>query len=229
MDPSLLDRPPSGQDFTGVIHGQMHTFPSARRLSWSAVVEALDSTERFAAIVVGDMTGLSWRDVTRLAGEWRLHSDLPSGDDAHRLAFLVHRFGEAIELDLWVKGIDLAQEWRSRRWRRLLALIDRLPAHSYYGEALYGDDEYLEAMLGDDDRKPSLPPLHMETSELQMLRVVAERLDKVAATIIASVGGKPKKIEPLPRPVTGVQRVKWKRSRQAQQDLEAKLWPNGDG
>jgi hypothetical protein len=67
---------------------------------------------------------------------------------------------------------DVGTLWRSRRWRRLLNLIDKLPRNTHYHQAVLADPEHL-AMLdrvrakGDPGPAP-LPPLATWSAEVDM-------------------------------------------------------------
>lgn len=134
------------------------------------------------------------------------------------------RFGGAIEADLAERyGEDLSRLWRARRWRRLLVLIDGLPAWSRFGAAFADDDEYAEAALSrDGERKPSPPSLAYWDPILDVLNDIR---DRIADNLAAATGGKVR-IPPRERPMTALDRAREGQARQRQLTLVKRLLPN---
>lgn len=130
------------------------------------------------------------------------------------------RYGEAIERDLprEYPGEDLAACWRSRRWRRLLNLIDGLPVHSAYREAAALDEELAEE-FADEPRGEYRPSITEWSSTNQLLAAVFDRLGEVVYVLAASNGGKPKMPDGWPRPETATDRVMRRRQRRDYDDL----------
>lgn len=116
-----------------------------------------------------------------------------------------------------MRGIDLAQLWRSRRWRLLLNLIDRLPRESHYVEAMLDDEQYALLVA---DMPLSEPERRMRewTPELEALATVADRLVDVIDVLSIANGGKASELRRSIRPVTAIERV---RNRQRQRKHEA--------
>lgn len=108
-------------------------------------------------------------------------------------------------------GVDLATAWRSRRWRRLLNLIDGLPAASHKGEAMAQDDELaqdqareLSGQLGEPTRS-----LTEWTTETELLTLLVDLLGEHLA-FTAAVNSTDHKVhhpKPLPRPVRAIDRA----------------------
>lgn len=122
--------------------------------------------------------------------------------------------------------LDLATEWRSRRWRRLLSLIDRLPRDSAYVEALSNDEEFAALFPADDT--PGQPVRRMAdwSPAVEMLTVIVDRLGEVVQAIAALGGVKPRKLPRAPRPVTAAERLAARRRREGHQSLVARVLPN---
>lgn len=137
---------------------------------------------------------------------------------------MIARYGDAIEYDLAVRGIDLAREWRSRRWRRLLNLIDHLPRDSAYVEALSDDEEMAERMLGQADRAPRRRMSEFSV-EVELLSVIADRQAEIINALIARRGVKPARIKWQPRPETALERVRRRKRRRQHEALVAKVLP----
>lgn len=123
--------------------------------------------------------------------------------------------------------MDLAREWRSRRWRRLLNFIDGLPRHSAFIEALADDEEYAAMVVeaGWPERSPH-PRLSEYTPEREALDAVVDRLGEVVSAVIAAAGVRPPKIKPQPRPRTAVDRLRARKRRLDHESLVAKLLPH---
>jgi hypothetical protein len=113
-----------------------------------------------------------------------------------------------VERDLAWRGIDLGTEWRTRRWRKLLNLIDGLPRDSAYAEAQSLDEDLAkELMKHPEPERKDGPAFRMRehSAELEMLMRIFDRLGEVIQAQVASAGGKPPKIKPIPRPVTALE------------------------
>lgn len=80
--------------------------------------------------------------------------------------------------------------WRARRFRRLLNLIDHLPRHTYYSQAVLNDPEHM-AMLervkeqGDPGPAP-LPPLATWSPEVDMGATINDSLQQLLDAIVRS-------------------------------------------
>jgi hypothetical protein len=123
--------------------------------------------------------------------------------------------------------IDLATEWRSRRWRRLLNLIDHLPRNSHYYQAISDDELFAEQVLDADTPSSQGTRLMTEwTPETEMLTNIYDRLGEQIAVALA-VGGakKPARPKPMVRPKTAMDRVKRKRRERESAALKSKLLP----
>jgi hypothetical protein len=124
--------------------------------------------------------------------------------------------------------LDLADEWKSRRWRRLLNMIDQLPRDSFMQEAMADDEALAEHMLA---QAPSERPPARRWSEygiqVELLAGIYDRLAEVPNAIAAANGAKPRKVKPYPRPVTAIERVRERRARQKHRSIVARLLPNG--
>ncbi len=136
---------------------------------------------------------------------------------------MIARYGRAIEYDLAGLGMDLAIEWRRRRWRRLLSIIDRLPRTSAYVEALANDEDLArqvtERERGQPEQKRPSRRMSEWSPDVELLSVIANRLGDVVQAIVVSAGGKPHKVPPMPHPVTAFDRVRRRRTVQRHRSL----------
>lgn len=118
-------------------------------------------------------------------------------------------------------------EWRRRRWRRLLNLIEFLPRDSAYIEALSNDEEIAQQLL--DKQIPERPPqrrMSEYSAVVEVLSLVADRIAELIGTVAASRGIKPRRIQPAPRPVTALERLRKRRRRIRHRSLVSKLLPH---
>lgn len=117
--------------------------------------------------------------------------------------------------------------WRSRRWRRLRNLIEGLPRNSAYVEAVAADEE-LAASL------PDAPGEVVErwsdwSPERETLVIIADRVGQLLQAQVASGGGRPPRVAPLPRPTTASAKVRQARRMQQHQRLVSQLLPHKAG
>lgn len=100
-----------------------------------------------------------------------------------------------MDLDDWFRGL--------RDWQTLMDLVHELPRGSHYRAALADDDELAEAILDlGEPEPPAHPPLEGWTNELEALTGIQDLLKAIA------MRGSEKTPKPLPRPQTGMDRVK---------------------
>jgi hypothetical protein len=112
--------------------------------------------------------------------------------------------------------IDLGTEWRERRWRRLLNLIDELPGTSRTRVAMM-EDEDLARSAADEawaNRKNKAEPIEEPPPSLRdwspQMDVMAGQFDRIGqaiASIYAARGIRPPKLKPMKRPETAFERL----------------------
>jgi len=80
--------------------------------------------------------------------------------------------------------------------------------------AMANDEELAEEIVKRDDGKKHLPKRRLSefTPEVEVLSTLADRMVELINVNVASRGGKPRKVPPMPRPVTAVQKVKRRRA-----------------
>lgn len=124
--------------------------------------------------------------------------------------------------------------WQSRRWARLLELIDRLPRDSRYTQAVSLDEEYA-AMLVEKfgvNPKPSPPPMSEYSFEYEALLNITDQLQ---AIYIAFLGANSKKgsqvpqMKPAARPETAFEKAKHRSNQAVYERLESMLFPRRQG
>lgn len=147
---------------------------------------------------------------------------------SRRLAYLLERYGKAIEADLAFRGVDLAQLWRQRRWRFLLNLIDHLPRDSAFIEALAEDDELADRNVArPDNGRRRTPPISEFTPDVELLAAVYDRLGNLITVVAATAGSKrPPKPKPWPRPVTAIERARHRRAKAEFDEIVALVTPH---
>lgn len=121
----------------------------------------------------------------------------------------------------------MAEEWRSRRWRRLLNVIDGLRRTSHFVQAISDDDEYADMLATQPPERSRGPQLLDYSPEREALDMVVDRLGEVLQTLVAVNGGKPPKIRPVRRPDTAADRAGRKRAFLKHQSIVARMLPNG--
>ena len=212
-------------------HGEEVTLPDPRHMGYQQVLAALQAEH--VPGTPGDLP--EWKRAL-VFDRWRASWELPTFDEAHRLAYLVDHYRAAISQDLAIHaGMDLGDLWRDRRWLKLLDIIDRLPGHSQFSVAMAMDEEYAEMLArsvlerGDDGPKSDAPHLSTWSPEVAALYGVWDAVRRLESAVFASQGGKVKEPEPLPRPVTALQkamkRAEYQRRKAAHEALVARVLP----
>lgn len=147
-----------------------------------------------------------------------------------RLVWLIGRYGEAIEYDLHATfTLDLLDFFRHKySWRKLEALLSRLPSGSAFWAAKADDDEAAAAWLaqsGDRPQRPVGPDLQEMSYTNQLLLDICDiqsvLVNRIEALLSAYGGGKPSRVIPALRPETGIARARRKREETAIADLVA--------
>lgn len=129
-------------------------------------------------------------------------------------------------------GLDLATEWRSRRWRRLLNIIDRLPRTSAYVEAMIADEQLAEQLIDDkseDERQKPSRRMSDWSVEVELLTYIFDRLGELTQAVAALGGAKPRQPQRAPYPATAMQRVRERRRKQRHLELVARVLPHRAG
>jgi hypothetical protein len=127
-----------------------------------------------------------------------------------------------------VRGLDLAQLWRRRRWRFLLNIIDRLPRDSHFVEAQAADEQFAEAVLAMPPASvPTTPRWSEWTPERQALADIVDRLGDVVTAVLRAGGAKHvPSIPRYPRPVTAADRLRDKRRIEQHYRIVAMVLPD---
>lgn len=172
---------------------------------------------------------------------WCAAWDLPEFVHARRLAYLVDKYRDAIANDLTVyTHQDLGELWRSRRWGKLLNLIDRLPAYGWYNATVSDDEEHAKMMAesyaarrqAGDEPETKGPSLVGWTPEVAVLHTVADGVRRVEHAVFAAQHGKKAGAppEPLARPQTALERAmkraEYERRKKAHESLVARVLPH---
>lgn len=125
--------------------------------------------------------------------------------------------------------LDLAVEWRRRRWRRLLNIIDHLPRHSLFIEAVTQDEAIAEQLLDNPpkDQPASKPTRRMSewSPVVELLTVAVNRLAELTQAVAAIGGAKPRKITPAPFPETVLEKLRKRRRDRNHRALVALVLP----
>lgn len=149
---------------------------------------------------------------------WRAAYDLPEIDAAIRLAYVVDHYHDALVTDLQThRHVDLETLWLERKWGRLLGLIDRLPSHTWYAQAVSEDQEHTallakqmaEAEVNGDEKERPSPPIHTWSPEVSILTDIFDAVMGLTH-ITKAINSKqePPAPEPAPRPNANLSRAK---------------------
>jgi hypothetical protein len=130
----------------------------------------------------------------------------------------------AIEADLAFRGFDLGHLFRTKQWRKLLNLIDHLPRHSFFAEALLLDEELAEASI-----ESEVAPVqrHSEWSaDHEVLVAMFEQLQQLVHILLKVNGGKPGQFRPWPRPPSMADEARHHRLRMRHESLVRRVLPD---
>jgi hypothetical protein len=129
---------------------------------------------------------------------------------------------------------DLGALWRSRRWRKLLNLIDHLPQNTWFQQALSEDVDHAVMLLkARDEAKrrgepppPSGPGLKTWSPEVEVMTRVLDAVNGVGYNVLIAAGGKPKKPKAAPRPPTAMERAKLRYRQERHDILKRRMLPH---
>ncbi len=170
-------------------------------------------------------------EAAKLADAMRWHWGLvnpPADGGMARVVSEIHRYGDAIEFDLAVLGIDMAQWVRDpdhHSWAKFVRFLAKLPAGGHYAAALALDVELAEAVADQAARdkaagKPEVPPRpsligwDSAASDRATMKDSLRRLEHAiwgASPKFKGRGGKPP--QPAARPRTAGEMVEARRRR----------------
>lgn len=196
------------------VNGEIYEMPNPLDM---APLQIVDSLQRGYVSVW--MRGVPiWKQRT-LFEAWVARHDLPDASGARRLYYLMDRYTDAIAYDLQAHlHLDLGVLWRGRRWRTLLAYIDRLPHHSYFAEAVSLDEDHArmlaeaEADLPDGEKATKqTPPLRTWTTEVAVLTKILDairHLDYVTVAANSGRGNAGTPPEPSPVPASAFDKAR---------------------
>ncbi|GAA4852404.1 hypothetical protein [Saccharopolyspora rosea] len=129
-------------------------------------------------------------------------------------------------------GLDIRDFFTGRQpWPRLLRLVEQLPRTSRVQAALAADEQRAEALLDlavDDEEQEARPPLETWSQEAELLAHIADLLAHLRADYaqVNSKNHRRRNPQPVPRPETGVERVRRRRERRQHRDLATALLPD---
>lgn len=118
-------------------------------------------------------------------------------------------------------------EWRRRRWRRLLNVIDQLPRASLYIEAVTQDEAVAEQMLDNPPKnetsKKPVRRMSEWTPAVELLTVAVNRLTELTQAVAALGGAKPRKIQQAPYPESVLEKLRRRRADKQHKLLVAQI------
>jgi hypothetical protein len=92
------------------------------------------------------------------------------------------------------------------------------------------EDEVLAEHLLSMPEPESKPPARRWsefTPDVELLSGVVDRIAEVVNAIAAANGAKPRKVKPMPRPVTAFERVRERKAKKKHRSVVARVLPNG--
>lgn len=235
MDVDLLDAEVGGP--MGVLHrGEIFTLPAATDMHWAHVANAATGVWNFLSQCWPAGRRASYLDLCVVQEAWRKHNGLPGPDQCQRLVYMVDRYRKGIEYDLQNHlRLSLGELWRARRWRELLSYIDMLPTNSHMHRLLTSDEDYMERVLSSDVQRdeertgrPSMADWSLTNS---LLAQVVDAVNRNTATneAIAKQGkGSKPTFNPVPRPWTAADKVKYRVEQRKHEEMVARLLPGND-
>lgn len=106
-------------------------------------------------------------------------------------------------------------------------MVDHLPAHSAYAEALAGDEELAELIIAHPAPPSAAGPRVSEWSpERAALAEISDKLSTLTAAVIAAAGAKPPRLSPSPRPQVAADRLRERRREADHLSLVARVIPD---
>lgn len=116
--------------------------------------------------------------------------------------------------------------WRTRRWRLLLNVIDHLPRHSAYGEAISQDDDVAALILAHPPAGGA-PAVRVSdwSPEREILAEISDRISTLTCAVIAAAGARPPAPRPSARPQTAADRLRDRNRRRDHLSLAARVLP----
>lgn len=106
----------------------------------------------------------------------------------------------------------------------LLDLIDHLPSDSPFTAAVAEDEEYAEMVVDLPDENPA-PRLTEFGPEVRALAMIVDKLSYLISVQYQRSSQRPPRMEPYPRPVTAIDRIRRRRKIQQHESLKARLLP----
>lgn len=176
----------------------------------------------------------AWK-ASQLHAAWLAHHGCGTPGAVRRAAFLTDRYRDQLEVDFQTfYGLDYNALWQSRQIRRLLNLVDYLPHHSLYAEAVANDPEHMAALVearGDvpADKRPRQSTWTPEVEAITQVGDLLKSLIAITVMVNSKKGSKKPDTSPLPRPGTVVDDIKRERKRKKHLELVREVLPHKEG
>lgn len=232
-----LDGERPGEPFVVQAGGRLLVFRPAAGPGWRDLVEALAWPPRFVALfgpagksAIAAVEALPVWQMRALMRAWRVHHGLCVDDASHlRLIGMLGKPAYRVAAERDLRGLhrmDLTAEWQGRRWRRLLELLDGLPRTSHVHEAMVEDEELAELVLRTDKGDPVKAKRRMSefSVEAELLSYAVDRLGELIQAQASGRGARRRPVEPMPRPVTALARIRERRDKQHHKFTVARVY-----
>jgi hypothetical protein len=213
--------------------GEIVVLPDAADLPWKTVAGSIDNPHFFYAHVWPAGAALTAWKLEAVQHAWVRHNGLPEIGQVRRLVYMLQRYYDGIEYDLHNHlGLSAGQLWRDRRWRELLAFIDRLPTNTHMNRLLTSDEEHMESLMRNEGKagpgagRPSMS----EWGQLEaMVATLIDAVNRNTATqqAIANPKGAKPQVTPYPRPYSAADKLRTKIQKEDHEQMVSILLPKG--
>jgi len=230
VDLDQLDAEKTGP-FAVLVDGERRVVPAASALPWKSVVACATSPHYFALLAWPPDVRLKAWQIEAAQKAWRIHNGLPDPAQIRRLTYMIERYHDGIEYDLRTKaGVHLGELWRSRRWRELLVYMDHLPTDSHKNRLMVNDEEYMSAVLSQESQGDNRPSMAEWSQTNAMLAKLIDAVNRNTAVTHAVSQGTKGKLDfpPEPRPGNAVDKIKYRKEKEAHEVMTSMLLPRRD-
>lgn len=153
-----------------------------------------------------------------------------------RLTYILAKYWQALEYDFAAKlpGTDVGELWRSRRWRKLLNLIDHLPQDTWYSHEVSQDVEHAMMLIQAQERAkragiappPAGPSMATYSPEVERLDRVIDAVNFGAHKVAGTNGYKGEAPKPQQRPTNAMEIARYRLKMEAHDRLRRRMLPH---
>lgn len=118
--------------------------------------------------------------------------------------------------------------WRTRKWKKILLILEHLPRTSAYAEAMATDERLAKSLaaLPESTRKAQWRRSYREfTPEVEMLSALFDRVGELIRVTAGVRGARTKQPMSAPRPIPAIDRIKRQSAEEKHRRLTARVLP----